>query len=364
MKNKAVHFWRWSLIAICLVVCVVAFGYMNENYDPLARYPYVSEYNRQTILDNLSSDEIEYIISQQIRPGQFIPFIETEDFNIRNAAYYTTAFKTQPADRQEVVNFVNRYKDYFTLDSLETYLTWYSYEDLVNFIETQLVLYDDLKLVQDPSTPQLILSASESVYKYEPAGLIEAQGLYMQPVMEEMLASMQEDFANTMNDSSGLTPLAAYQSYEQVLDVYNRLESVFKENTSQIYLPGGENEAQLGWTIALDWEKDWIELLQAYPEALESYDYKALLKSLQEAAKADENASEEEKENAAKVQQMLDAMEWLENNAWKYGFVIRYPEGAESLTHHVWQPFVLRYVGIQAAKDMYESGAVMETFDF
>lgn len=47
----------------------------------------------------------------------------------------------------------------------------------------------------------------------------------------------------------------------------------------------------------------------------------------------------------AKAQEQLDDNEidqlnWLKSNAWRYGFIIRYPEGKEELTGHWYQPFV------------------------
>ena len=42
--------------------------------------------------------------------------------------------------------------------------------------------------------------------------------------------------------------------------------------------------------------------------------------------------------------------QWLAENAWKFGFVIRYEEGAEEITGYTYEPWHLRYVGLDIAK--------------
>lgn len=44
-------------------------------------------------------------------------------------------------------------------------------------------------------------------------------------------------------------------------------------------------------------------------------------------------------------------------NAWKYGFIVRYPNGYTSVTGYSFEPWHLRYVGAKAAADMHNRGA-------
>ena len=41
---------------------------------------------------------------------------------------------------------------------------------------------------------------------------------------------------------------------------------------------------------------------------------------------------------------------------WKYGFIIRYPYGAEGTTGYTYEPWYLRYVGVAVASDMHARG--------
>lgn len=53
---------------------------------------------------------------------------------------------------------------------------------------------------------------------------------------------------------------------------------------------------------------------------------------------------------------------WLANNAHTYGFIIRYPEGKESLTGYQYEPWHVRYVGVDTATAIYQSGLTMDQY--
>lgn len=47
---------------------------------------------------------------------------------------------------------------------------------------------------------------------------------------------------------------------------------------------------------------------------------------------------------------------WIKENCYLYGFIIRYPEGKESITGYMYEPWHLRYVGKELAKKIYNDG--------
>ena len=55
---------------------------------------------------------------------------------------------------------------------------------------------------------------------------------------------------------------------------------------------------------------------------------------------------------------------WLMENAWKYGFIQRYPEGKEALTGHYAMPNCFRYVGTELAEKIHESGLCFDEYYF
>lgn len=57
-----------------------------------------------------------------------------------------------------------------------------------------------------------------------------------------------------------------------------------------------------------------------------------------------------------------EAGQWLINNSYKYGFILRYPKGKEDITGIIYEPWHYRYVGTEAATVIYEQGITLEEF--
>ncbi|HWS28989.1 MAG TPA: M15 family metallopeptidase [Clostridia bacterium] len=53
---------------------------------------------------------------------------------------------------------------------------------------------------------------------------------------------------------------------------------------------------------------------------------------------------------------------WLFENAYRFGFILRYPKGKENITGVIYEPWHYRYVGIDAAKEIYDSGQCLEEY--
>lgn len=47
---------------------------------------------------------------------------------------------------------------------------------------------------------------------------------------------------------------------------------------------------------------------------------------------------------------------WINHNCYKYGFILRYPKGKEEITGYKYEPWHLRYVGVELATKLYNDG--------
>ena len=54
--------------------------------------------------------------------------------------------------------------------------------------------------------------------------------------------------------------------------------------------------------------------------------------------------------------------DWLVENAYKYGFIERYPKGKENKTGHKAEPWHFRFVGVENAKNIYENDLTLEEY--
>ena len=53
---------------------------------------------------------------------------------------------------------------------------------------------------------------------------------------------------------------------------------------------------------------------------------------------------------------------WVNQNAHKYGFIIRYPKGKDSITGYQYEPWHIRYLGVDLATSVYNSGLCLEEY--
>ena len=53
---------------------------------------------------------------------------------------------------------------------------------------------------------------------------------------------------------------------------------------------------------------------------------------------------------------------WLIENSWKYGFILRYPDGKSHITGIIYEPWHYRYVGKELAAELKELNLTMEEY--
>lgn len=56
------------------------------------------------------------------------------------------------------------------------------------------------------------------------------------------------------------------------------------------------------------------------------------------------------------------AFKWLNENAYKFGFILRYPKGKENITSYNYEPWHYRYVGTSHAKSIKENNLTLEEY--
>ena len=134
-------------------------------------------------------------------------------------------------------------------------------------------------------------------------------------------AKAVEDLVKQAN-SEGIQFLgsSAYRSYDTQLDTYTRrVKSQGREKADAYVAKPGYSEHQTGLCIDLTNPERWF------------------VGSTKEA-------------------------KWLAENAHKFGFIIRYPEGKEDITGTAYEPWHIRYVGKDAAEEIYSKGLTLEEY--
>lgn len=53
---------------------------------------------------------------------------------------------------------------------------------------------------------------------------------------------------------------------------------------------------------------------------------------------------------------------WLAKHSYRFGFILRYPKGTERITGYSYEPWHFRYVGLDLAKEVFDSGLTYDEF--
>jgi D-alanyl-D-alanine carboxypeptidase len=321
---------RLAVFAVSFSVFGSCFYVLQTKANPLARYPYGNDAQRAVLESRLDQEQIDYLINAQILPEMILPYIDDEDFDVKNTVFYHTAYSIRPAEISQIVDFVNTYRDYFSLDQLSLWLSWLDYESLAAYFDSGI----RTPLADNAEDPNLVLNGSATVYTWAPSDLMSVtDGIVLRQEAAVAWTELKEAAQDAQIELQGLSGYVAY-------------DQQWKENEYRSFVRGsfGSREEQLGTTVAVNGFDEWNKAL-----SLSSKDNSG-------------SAQYERAMDALSTEQQASAA-WLAENAWKYGWVIRYPEDSESSQYTTYQPFVLRYVGKEQAQIMQENGWSLEEWN-
>ena len=74
------------------------------------------------------------------------------------------------------------------------------------------------------------------------------------------------------------------------------------------------------------------------------------------------SAKEADSDQKSEFVDVTAAFGWARDNAHRFGLIIRYPPGKESITGYEWEPWHMRYVGVDLATKLYSSGQTIEEY--
>lgn len=132
-----------------------------------------------------------------------------------------------------------------------------------------------------------------------------------------------------LNDASKLgfdiRVRSAYRSYEEQDAAYRYWVSVLgEEQANRQSARPGHSEHQLGTTVDLTSASVNFQLSQAFGDTAEG--------------------------------------RWLQENSFRYGFVLSYPVGKEHITGYIYEPWHFRYIGRDMARAQANSGLTLAEF--
>ncbi len=302
---------RVIFVCFLVLVSIGSIAYMNSKYDKLARYPYeLTEQQRTLILENMSEDQIEYIIEYAIYHSVFIDDLQLDGYNVfLNEYYRQLEYHSYTGNRQLIIDVGNiAYEKNMSVEQITGLLYHYRYDQVLSYLSNT----QTQNLKPDPNSVDTVILESETIMDFVPRDIVNilyAPTLYDDEIMIRreaesalgaLCTAMEEQFESecgTMYISKGYTP------YEELVVEFE--EAIAQESDKANLLIPGHSEYQLGLLVDIGFK----------------------------------NVKQED------LSESLQYI-WLLENMKEYGFILRNPA----------YPNVIRYTGVEAAQ-------AIDTFD-
>jgi D-alanyl-D-alanine carboxypeptidase len=174
--------------------------------------------------------------------------------------------------------------------------------------------YSDVAVIEDFSPPLLINKHRRLPDAYEPQNLVNTSSGY------QMTAETKAAY-EAMRDAAGaaghrISAASAYRSIEYQKGLYNRyVTNEGKENADTYSARAGHSEHHTGLTVDLVGSGGTLDAFTGTPEAA-----------------------------------------WVAENAWNYGFIVRYTEENQDATGYMPEPWHITWVGAEIAGRMRAEG--------
>ena len=276
--------------------------YLNDYY----QINYRSINNFSTIINELldktyNSEEINYIIANipnninillNMEYIDILAFKDISNFDINNInRYLTYQEENEDYDLATVVTYVNIGLD---IEGYSEY-TEYTNEEAQNDLT---ILVNKYHKLPDDYVPNDLVSLSYNSNYY----------------LRKEAAEAFERLTNAgILDGIVFYPFSPYRSYDLQERLYNGYVARDGREAADTYSARpGFSEHQLG--LAVDVRSSSL------PDNLTPEDY-----------------------------------EWMLNNSYKYGFIVRYPKGKQHITQFIEEPWHLRYLGVELATKVHDS---------
>ena len=223
------------------------------------------------------------------------------------------AFYNEPHFYIEYLPLYIQYKDYGSIDDTITYVNVKNYKGY--YIDTEQT---DLSL-------GCLVQANKHYYlgeSYVPSNLVKIDD-YDDYINEEAYEHFKQMRDALKEEGFNLVVISGYRSYTSQYNIYNYYLDKYgsQEVVDEFSSRPGYSDHQTGYTVDISVDDVY------YTELASSKAY-----------------------------------DWLKDNSYKYGFIIRYPEGKENITGYEFEAWHYRYVGLESAEYIYKNGLTFDEY--
>ena len=172
--------------------------------------------------------------------------------------------------------------------------------------------YTNIEEVDNPDSLTVLVNKFHSLPSdYEPTDLVNV-GQYSYQMRKEAALGLEKLMAYGSTQNVYLIPFSTYRSYDYQEGLYDKYLTIDPLDVVDTYSArAGHSEHQTG--LAVDLRSSVLN----------------------------DNVTDED-------------YEWLLNNSYLYGFIVRYPKGKSDITGYMEEPWHLRYIGVEHATKVHE----------
>lgn len=282
--------------------------YLNNYYDINYYEDTNFTSNINLLLDkNYNSEEVNYIVSHyytninillDMDYVKILDFKDITNFKITNLERYLNYQKENNYDIKTVVTYVNIGLDQEGYSNYITYTKEEAENDLTILVNKYHKLPDD----------------------YEPSDLVSLSYNKNYKLRSAAAEAFEKLTSAALIDNVIIYPFSPYRSFETQTVLYNRYKARDGEKLADTYSARpGFSEHQLGLAVDI---RSSILL---------------------------DNLTEED-------------YQWMLDNSYKYGFIVRYPKGKQHITQFIEEPWHIRYLGIELATKVHDTGLTYDEY--
>ena len=222
---------------------------------------------------------------------------------------------------------------YFLNENFARYMNYktkhpeYSYEDVITHVNVGLDFgfYNNVEKIVDPASITVLVNKFRQLPKdFVPelatiSSDYASRTLQVTPLTKEAFERMCSDAATL---GLSIKAVSAYRSYDYQYNLYwskanpNNPASIARRD--KVSARAGFSEHQTGLTLDIVGLDNWVDTTKEYA--------------------------------------------WYKDNAHLYGFILRYPNGKEHITGYSYEPWHIRYVGVELATAIYQSGLTYDEY--
>lgn len=351
-RRKKLRFKYKNILIIFIIILCIGMYYKHFNKKIPSEVKEMMK--EQNINKNDYSKTLEYVLTNNIYNEKYlkeykdIEYIEQSNFGSILTTFLPKGYTgkeinyllqlsdknieiLKKLDYQNISNFYE-YKN-FDANKIERYNNYknknksYSYGDVITYVNINLDIpvYTDTKEVSDPDNLLVLVNKYNYLPEnYKPKDLDSIDGAYgdqvpMRKIIIEPFKELQKAAKKELNIN--LMPTTAYRNENLQKTLYDNYVKRDGKDAADTYSARPRySEHQTG--LAIDLKNTALENIR-----LTDDNYK-----------------------------------WLENNAYKYGFIIRFPKEKEYVTGYQFENWHIRYVGKNVAKIIYDNKLTLEEY--